>query len=84
MISEYGANDIRAGTAERFVCRANSYLGILGQFDTYAIRRRMVSMIPKGWFKYIYVGGHFQKLVCKGRYKETSIVKTNLKEKYYD
>lgn len=84
MISEYGSNEIRADTAERFVCRANSYLGILGQFDTYAIRRRMVSTIPEGWFKYIYVGGRFQKLVCKNRYKEISIVKTNLKDKYYD
>lgn len=66
--------------AERFVCRANSYLGFLIHHSSYAIRRRVLGMMDKEWWNYIYIGGHYERLVLKREYREKTIMSNKIKE----
>lgn len=63
-------NDIFLKTklAPHFVSSLNSYTGIMGHFNSYSIRRKILTMISKPWFKYLYIGGHHQKVALKKRY----------------
>ena len=47
----------------------NSYLGILIHMDSYAIRRKILGMIDRRLFKYIYIRGHFEVVCLKEKYK---------------
>jgi hypothetical protein len=40
----------------------NSYLGVMGHFDTRRLRRSMVSKNIKGWWRYAFVNGSFTKM----------------------
>ena len=66
--------------AEHFVCSLNSYIGYLIHHKTYAIRRNLVSKIAPEWWKYIYVGGHFEKIVLKKKYTNNAIMFNKIKE----
>lgn len=55
--------------AEKFACCINSYLGFLRQYSSYSIRRRALSRINKKWWKIAYIGGHFEKINIKNKFK---------------
>lgn len=55
--------------AERFTSRMNSYLGIMKHYRSYALRRRMLQLVDKAWWKYCYISGHHEKVVLKSKYK---------------
>lgn len=55
-MNRHGAESPRI--LERYVQRANSYLGVLRHYNAYGIRRRLVSMISQDIWPRIYVKGH--------------------------
>ncbi len=55
--------------AERFVSRMNSYLGFMRHYDSYAIRRSILRQVDRDWWKYCYIGGHYEKVVLRHIYK---------------
>lgn len=67
--------------AEHIVSSLNSYYGLLGHYNSYAIRRKVSNMIPSSWFKVIFISGHFDKLVCKIPYKSNYIALRKSHEK---
>ena len=65
--------------AEAFVTTMNSYLGLMIHYDTYNKRKKLVSLMDKGWYKYVYVFGHFQKLVLRKQFKSSEKIKKHIK-----
>lgn len=59
--------------AEHIVSSLNSYFGLLGHYNSYAIRRKIANMIPPEWYNVIFIAGHFDKLVCKMPFKSSYI-----------
>ena len=68
-IREMNAVKGKEDYAERFVGRMNSYLGFLGHYRSYAIRRRLLGLVDREWWKYCYIAGHFQKVVLRRQYR---------------
>lgn len=57
--------------AENAVHSVNSYLGLLGHANTYAIRRKVLGMIDNNVYKeYVYVRGSHDMLVLKRRHRK--------------
>ena len=54
---------------EKFVQSMNSYLGMMVHFNSYKIRKRVMYMIHKEWWKYIMLDGKFRKFIIKRKYK---------------
>ena len=54
-------------SAERAAFRAsmNSYLGVMGHFDTRRLRRSMVDQHVHGWWKYAHSNGDVSKIVLR-------------------
>jgi hypothetical protein len=54
-------------TAERQAFRAsiNSYLGVMGHFDTRRLRRSMVGEYVRDWWKYAHTNGDVSKIVLR-------------------
>ncbi len=54
-------------SAERAAFRAsmNSYLGVMGHFDTRRLRRSMVGKRVRGWWKYAHTNGDVSKIVLR-------------------
>ena len=65
--------------AEAFVTTMNSYLGLMIHYNTYNKRKKLVSLMDKGWYKYVYVFGHFQKLVLRKQFKSSEKIKKHIK-----
>lgn len=57
-------------TITKCVQSINSYLGILRHMDSYSIRRRVLGMINKRLYEYIYIRGRFEVLSLKDKYKK--------------
>lgn len=76
--------------AEHFVSSLNSYFGLLGHYQSYAIRRKVANMISSKWFEVMFISGHFDKVVCKIPYtthysmKRKSYEKTAFRPDEYD
>lgn len=53
--------------AERAAFRAsmNSYLGVMGHFDSRRLRRSMVGQHVRGWWKYAHTNGDVSKIVLR-------------------
>lgn len=66
--------------AEKFASSINSYLGLMKQHDSYAIRRELISNIDDRWWKVLYIGPHFNKVVVKKRYRKREQTKENIKQ----
>lgn len=66
---------------EHFISSLNSYFGFLKHYDSYAIRRKLAGMISPTWYKVMYISGHFDKVVCKKKYKQCEILKLKCKNK---
>lgn len=54
--------------AIKFVASLNSYLGIMSHFNSYHLRRKILTQISKPWFKYFCIGSHHTKVILKKRY----------------
>lgn len=67
--------------AEHFVSSLNSYFGLLGHYQSYAIRRKVTNMISSKWFEVMFISGHFEKAVCKIAFKQHYILKRKFYEK---
>ena len=52
---------------EAFRASVNSYLGVMGHFDTRRLRRSMVSKNIKGWWRYAFVNGSFTRMSLNRR-----------------
>lgn len=66
-----GGREPSSVEVEHFACCMNSYFGFMGHHCTYAIRRRLARLVADGWWKYIYVSGHFRKVSVVRRYRAT-------------
>lgn len=53
---------------EKFRSSINSYLGFFRDGNNYATKRRLMSKLNKKWFTYVYIEGHFDKVVIKRKY----------------
>ena len=72
--------DYTKENAEHFVSSLISYFGLLGHYQSYAIRRKVANMISSKWFEVMFISGHFDKAVCKISYT----AHYNLKRKSYE
>lgn len=54
---------------EDFRASMNSYLGFFKDGNNYATKRRLMKKVNRRWYKYIYIAGHFDKVVIKKQYK---------------
>ena len=55
--------------AEHFVQSLNSFFGMMRHHNSYGVRRKAVKKINKGWFRYLYVRGHYEAFALKKQYK---------------
>ena len=60
---------------ERELFRVNSYLGVMRQADSYAIRREILGMIKPHIFRWCYIKRHFESVILKKRYRREEQIK---------
>ena len=65
--------------AEAFATSLNSYLGFMKHYNSYAIRRNLLESVDPRWWKVLYIGNHFYKVVVKKQYKTREITKEKIK-----
>ena len=65
--------------AERFVATMNSYLGLMIHYNTYNKRKKLISLFDRGWYKYIYIEGHFKKIVLRKQFRPIQKIKKQIK-----
>ncbi|MCH3994850.1 MAG: RNA-directed DNA polymerase [Prevotella sp.] len=64
------------GEIKKCVNSINSYLGLLGHYNEYANRRKVLDMIDDRLFNYIYIKGHYKCLALRDEYKtRTQIIR---------
>ena len=51
----------------KYIRRANEETN--PQNRSYAIRRRLLGLVDREWWKYCYIAGHFQKVVLRRQYR---------------
>lgn len=75
-----GLNKIEpsVSSVERFRCVINSYLGQMGNFATYNIRKRVIASIDGKWWKYFDVPDDLKKVVLKKQYARIEITKQKI------
>lgn len=56
----------------------NSYLGLMRQYNSYAIRRDILKKIDKRLFKWIYIKGHMEVVALKRKYHPKNRIKYRL------
>ena len=52
------------------VCRINSYLGLLRHTTEYGMRRRILNMIDKEKYEYVFIKGRYEILSLKRKYNQ--------------
>lgn len=75
------AQDCGVMEIRHFVCSLNSYLGIMTHCNSYAIRRKALSMLSDDFYRYVYVKGRFRSVRLKKRYREGEAAKRMLRDK---
>lgn len=65
--------------AEPFVAAINSYLGLLGHFQAYTIRRKYALWILEKWRPYLYFTDDFSRAVVKAPYKRLTRIRAAIK-----
>ena len=58
------------------VSRVNSYLGTMSHHNTYAIRSDV--LIHADIYNKVYVGGKYEKVVIKNKYKYSELVRNEI------
>lgn len=61
------------------VASANSYLGTMNHFKTYAIRRRILQNAKI--YDKVYIAGHYEKIVIRKKYNYEGFIRKEIKEK---
>ena len=73
-----------AGLMEKDVSSVNSYLGFMRHCNSYAVRRRILTSISDDGYKVVSVGGRFEYIMFKGRYRRRRAMMDALKRRDYD
>lgn len=68
-IMKYNRLEDKENNIEHFVQSLNSYLGLMIRCKSYNIRKSVMYMIDKEWWKYVSYDGKFRKFIIKYRYK---------------
>ena len=55
------------------IASVNSYLGIMSHYNEYATKRRIMAKLPKKFYEYYYIEGHFDVVKLKYKYTEKAI-----------
>ncbi len=55
---------------EHAVCSINSYLGLLRHHNEYGMRKKVLGMIERHAYEYIYIKGHYEIVALKNKYKK--------------
>jgi len=61
------------------VASLNSYLGAMNHFKTYEIRRRILHNAKI--YDKVYIAGHYEKIVIRGKYNYERFIKNEIKSK---
>lgn len=77
-IQELNKREPNASSVERFRCVVNSYLGHMGNFATFNIRKRLVGEIDEEWWKYFTVSNDLKKVVLKKQFSRIEITKRKI------
>lgn len=56
----FSFNDHISGEPTEICQKMNSYMGVLGHFNTYNIRKNIIRLIPPEWWDKIYIKGHYE------------------------
>ena len=62
------AKDLRQ--VEHAICSINSYLGLIRHNNEYNTRKRVLGMIDRKAFEYIYIKGRYEIVALKNKYKK--------------
>lgn len=62
------AKDLRQ--VEHAVCSINSYLGLIKHNNEYNTRKKVLGMIDRKAFEYIYIKGRYETVALKNKYKK--------------
>ena len=62
------AKDLRQ--VEHAICSINSYLGLIRHNNEYNTRKRVLGMIDRKAFEYIYIKGSYEIVALKNKYKK--------------
>ena len=62
------AKDLRQ--IEHAICSINSYLGLIRHNNEYNTRKRVLGMIDRKAFEYIYIKGRYEIVALKNKYKK--------------
>lgn len=68
---------------EPIVSSLNAYLGLMRHSNSYAIRRRVLSMIDKRLYEYIYIKGRFEIVAIKAKYKRQNVLYKRIRDGDY-
>ena len=55
---------------EHAVCSINSYLGLLRHHNEYGTRKKVLGMIERPAYEYIYIKGRYEVVALKNKYKK--------------
>ena len=70
--------------ADRAIRSINSYLGLMRHYNTYAIRRSILSKIENNAFEYMYIRGGHLSIAVKTKYKKKDIKLTDIGDNIYE
>ncbi len=74
----------RVALLEKFRATVNSYLGLMGHYNSYNVRRKLCEQyILPTWGKYLYFVEGFHKCVIKKEYDKLYVVRKRLKNHRY-
>ena len=64
---------------ETFRDTVNSYLGMLGRYASFNIRKRLIRSVNPEWWRYFTIAAGARKVVLKKKYTKKEIYKYKLK-----
>lgn len=64
---------------EHYVSSMNSYLGLMKHTNSYDIRRRVVLMMGRRFYRHLYIKGRYESVRIKAKFKRDAIVRRKLR-----
>ncbi len=52
-----------------YLCSINSYLGYMRHCSSYAIRKKVLLMMDRRFYRHIYIRGRYESVALKNKYK---------------
>lgn len=62
----------------RNLCSVNSYLGLMRQYDTYAIRYNILNLMDERIYKWVYIKGHMEVVALRKRFHPRNRIRYRL------